>query len=279
MHDENVRAVASVSADAAAADGVEPLDEATWLALRHPDDHALDLTVTPEGFALVLDGSLSVVVRPGSRRLGHAARLLDDVLPRHPAPLAAWSHGNHPGAAALAARHGFERVRDLWVMRRPARPAPAPRVPDGVRLRGYRASDRDEILRVNAAAFAHHPEQGDMDAAALAARMAEPWFDPGDLIVAEDTTGSGAGTLLGFHWTKVHSREVGEVYVLGVAPEGQGRGLGRLLTAEGLHHLAQRGVDEVHLYVESDNAPAIAVYEKAGFTHAPADTHVMYARG
>jgi mycothiol synthase len=270
----DLRAVAEISAAAAAADGVEPLDEATWLALRHPEQHAIDLVVTGQGFALVQDGSLSVVVRPGSRRQGYAAGMLDDLLPRHPGPLAAWSHGNHPGAAALAARHGFDRVRDLWVMRRPARPAPAPRIPSGVTIRGYRDGDRDQLLRVNAAAFASHPEQGAMDAADLAARMAEPWFDPDDLLVAVDPD----GRLLGFHWTKVHSREVGEVYVVGVAPEGQGRGLGRLLTAEGLHHLAERGVDHVHLYVESDNTPAIAVYEKAGFTHTPADTHVMYSR-
>jgi len=34
----------------------------------------------------------------------------------------------------------------------------------------------------------------------------------------------------------------------------------------------------VILYVEADNAPAIAVYERLGFTHAPEDTHVQYAR-
>jgi mycothiol synthase len=34
----------------------------------------------------------------------------------------------------------------------------------------------------------------------------------------------------------------------------------------------------VLLYVESDNAAAIAVYGGLGFTHAKADTHVMYRR-
>ena len=266
--------VAEVSTAAADADGAEPLDEATWLALRDPDRHAVDLTTTPSGFVLVLDGSLSLVVRPDARGKGYAERLLAGVLPRHPGPLTAWSHGNHPAAAALAARHGFERVRDLWVMRRPALPAPPAAVPEGLTIRGYRETDRDDLLRVNAAAFDHHPEQGAMDAADLAARMAEPWFDPDDLLVATDD----GGAMLGFHWTKLHSGSSGEIYVLGVAPEGQGRGLGRLLTVAGLHHLAGRGIDEVHLYVESDNAPAIAVYEKAGFTHAAADTHVMYSR-
>ena len=87
-------------------------------------------------------------------------------------------------------------------MRRPALAGAAGRArPDGLTIRGYRDSDRDDLLRVNAAAFDHHPEQGAMDAADLAARMAEPWFDPDDLLVASDD----AGTMLGFHWTKVHS--------------------------------------------------------------------------
>ena len=57
-----------------------------------------------------------------------------------------------------------------------------------------------------------------------------------------------------------------------------GRGLGRLLTLAGLHHLEGLGVEEVLLYVESDNAPAVAVYSRLGFEHAPADTHVQYRR-
>jgi mycothiol synthase len=113
-----------------------------------------------------------------------------------------------------------------------------------------------------------------MDAANLAERMAEPWFDPEGLLVAEDRD----GTMLGFHWTKQHSPDLGEVYVVAIAPEAQGRGLGRVLTLAGLHHLAGRGVAEVLLYVESDNDPAVALYSRLGFGHAAHDTHVMYRR-
>ncbi len=105
--------------------------------------------------------------------------------------------------------------------------------------------------------------------------MGEDWFDPAGLLLAEDTA---TGDLLGFHWTKRHSAALGEVYVVGVAAAAQGRGLGRALTLAGLHHLAGGGADEVLLYVESDNGPAVAVYSRLGFTHAEVDTHVMYRR-
>ncbi len=191
----------------------------------------------------------------------------------------AWSHGDHPGAAAVAARLGFARVRELWVMRRPSTvPLPEHTPPDGIAIRGYRPDDADALLAVNAAAFADHPEQGRLDAADLAARMSEPWFDPAGLLLAVDE----GGDLLGFHWTKQHAETAGpahgEVYVVAIAPQAQGRGLGRALTLAGLHHLDERGAEEIVLYVESDNLPARAVYERLGFDHAPSDTHVMYAR-
>ena len=267
-------ALATIAADAEAADGAAPLDEATWRALRHRPESVRTWT-RDDGFALLLDDELGLAVRPAARGRGLGAQLLDEALAAYgDGALSAWSHGDHPAAARLAAARGFERVRSLWVLRRPAAlPLPGLAVPDGLIIRGYTPADADEVLRVNAAAFADHPEQGAMDAADLAERMAEPWFDPAGLLLALD-----GDRLVAFHWTKQHSPALGEVYVVGVDPGAQGRGLGKLLTLAGLHHLAGLGVAEVLLYVESDNHPAVAVYTGLGFTHATADTHVMYRR-
>ena len=270
--------IEQIAAAAEEADGAAPLDEATWLALRHHPERVRRWE-SEHGFALVIGDEVTLVVHPDARARGEGAALLDGVLTEVVGPLSAWSHGDHPAAAALAKRCGFERVRELWVMRRPSSvPLPALREPEGVTVRGYRPEDAGELLRVNAAAFASHPEQGAMDEANLAERMAEPWFDPEGLIVAMD-----GEQLLGFHWTKRHSTgggpELGEVYVVGIDPGAQGRGLGKALTLAGLHHLVDGGAQEVLLYVESDNAPAIAVYSGLGFEHAAADTHVMYRRG
>ncbi|WP_210649351.1 mycothiol synthase [Nocardioides sp. SYSU D00065] len=263
--------ITAIADESAAADGADPLDEATRMALA---DGTVEVLTQDDGFALVHADDLSLVVRPAARGRGIGSALLARVEAAYAGALTAWSHGDHPAAARLAEGHGWERVRELWVMRRDAALVMPPlEVPPGVTIRAYRDSDAADVVAVNAAAFAHHPEQGAMDEANLARRMAEPWFDPAGLLVAEDSSG-----MLGFHWTKQHDARLGEVYVVGVAPQAQGRGLGRVLTLAGLHHLAALGVDEVLLYVESDNAPAVAVYSRLGFAHATSDTHVQYRR-
>jgi mycothiol synthase len=309
-------AIRSVVAAATREDGRSPLNEATLLALRHHGLAGKALWVARDdagdvlGFALTDSDpdaagaggrsadaepvEVNLVVAPAARRSGVGRALAQEVLESLAgAPVTAWSHGNHPAASRLATALGLARVRDLWVMRRPLSPEhPLPPVlrEDGVVVRPFRpGQDEEAFLALNAEAFAGHPEQGSMTRADLDQRIAEPWFDPAGFFLAEDARapqGEAGQTvespsLLGFHWTKVHLDEeppVGEVYVVGVSPAAQGRGLGKILTLTGLHHLRDRGLAEVILYVEADNAPAIAVYAGLGFTHAPEDTDVMYAR-
>ena len=217
------------------------------------------------------EGALDLAVTPIARSEGVGTALADAAVPL---TATAWSHGDHPAAARLAAVHGFDRARELWVMRRRSSvPLADIVVPSDVGLRHYQHEDEAELLRVNAAAFSSHPEQGAMDARELAERMAEDWFDAAGLLVAVN---AGSGRMLGFHWTKRPRPRLGEVYVLAIDPDAQGRGLGRLLTLAGLVHLAD--TDEVELYVEADNAPAHALYAGLGFTHALADTHAQYRR-
>jgi mycothiol synthase len=253
------------------ADGTEPMDEAARMSLTHQGLAGNSLWLSEGGgFALLRGHALDVAVAPGARARGAGTALVEAALAEAPGRLTAWSHADHPAAAALARRFGFTAARALWVMSRMAGPVDVPEV-GGVVIRGYRPSDAAEVLRVNAAAFAHHPEQGSMDAANLSERMAESWFDPDGLLVAD-----AGDRLLAFHWTKQHSADLGEVYVVAVDPAAQGRGLGKAVTAAGLAHLAALGVRRIILYVESDNEPAIATYSRLGFTHT--STHVQYTR-
>jgi mycothiol synthase len=153
-------------------------------------------------------------------------------------------------------------------------------LPDGVRLRTFRiGADEPSLVEVNHRAFAWHPEQGALSVADVEADEAQPWFDPDGLFLAvreEDDA------LIGFHWTKIHHEldgagaPMGEVYVVGVDPSASGHGLGTTLTIAGLRYLAERGCRQVMLYVESDNAAAIAVYSRLGFGDWDADVQYAY---
>nr|WP_225954419.1 mycothiol synthase [Kibdelosporangium phytohabitans] len=215
-----------------------------------------------------------LVVHPDHRRQGVGEQLLTAVAERA-RPLRIWSHRDHPGAARLAGKLGFQRVRELHRMGMDfgAEEFAEPVLPDGVRLRAFvTGQDEQAVVAVNARAFSWHPEQGGLTVDDVRATEREDWFDPAGFFLAVDAQDE----VVGFHWTKVHPDSTGEVYVVGVDPAAQGGGLGKALTLAGLRHLRGLGLPRVILYVESDNTVAIAVYRKLGF--GLLDAGVQYAR-
>jgi mycothiol synthase len=284
LRDDEVAEALAVADAAERADGVGPLSEHAVLALRGGRPglaisdggtivayaHFDPAHVDPAGEDEPAAGEL--VVHPDHRRRGHGRALLRALRDEAGGPLRVWAHGDLPAAAALAESEGMARVRALFQMRRPASdPLPETRVADGVTLRTFEPG-RDERawLDVNARAFADHPEQGAWTMDDVREREAEDWFDPAGLFLAERD-----GRLVGFHWTKVHPGEIGEVYVVGVDPDAQGLGLGRTLTLRGLHHLRDTGMKQIMLYVDESNVAAVRLYESLGFTRHAVD--VMYA--
>jgi len=264
------------------ADGVAPLSEHGMLHLRY--DSTGDFIVNADGkiagYAYLdppsAEGEVTgeLVVHPDRRRRGLGRALTGKLAAAAGGSvLRLWAHGDLPAAAALARSAGFERFRALWQMRRSLRePLDQPVLPAGRTLRTFvPGQDEDDWLSLNGRAFAKHPEQGGWTRHDLELREQEPWFDPAGFFIAER-----GGLMAGFHWTKVHGPDLGEVYVVGVDPTEQGSGLGRALTLAGLHHLRDLGVAEAMLYVDEDNVPAIRMYEALGFAKAKVDA--MYRR-
>lgn len=279
-------------------DGVAPVGEQVLRELAHARTEHLLVTDPESGAAekgivgyLSLSpprdggpGMAELVVHPRARRRGIGAAMVRAAVAKTNGHNRFWAHGTLEPARATASALDLVPVRELVQMRRSLRslvgvPGPIP-VP-GVRIRTYAGpADDAELLRVNNAAFATHPEQGRWTAAELAERRHEPWFDPAGLFLAFADSGD---RLLGFHWTKVHLDQpgLGEVYIVGVDPAAQGRGLGRVLTSTGIAWLARRlagsevpsdRAPTVLLYVESDNVAAVRTYQSLGFSTYSVDT-------
>ncbi|MEV4974794.1 mycothiol synthase [Streptomyces scopuliridis] len=281
---EQAEDVLALLAEAAASDGVQAVSEQGRLQLRGGRREGV------RHFLLTVDGELvgygqledtdpieapaaELVVRPGLRGRGHGRALGTALLGASGKRLRVWAHGGRSAARHLAQVLGLTLFRELRQLRRPLVPPaiPEPVLPAGVTVRTFVPGQDDAAwLAVNAAAFAHHPEQGALTQRDLDDRTAEPWFDPKGFFLAERD-----GELVGFHWTKVHAEEqLGEVYVLGIRPDAQGGGLGKALTAIGLRHLAAQGLPTAMLYVDADNTAALTVYERLGFSTHEVD--LMY---
>ncbi|AWW38850.1 mycothiol synthase [Streptomyces cadmiisoli] len=281
---EQTEAVLDLLARAADSDGQQAVSEQGRLQIRGGEragvSHLL-LAVDDElvGYAQLEDTdpveapTAELVVHPAHRGHGHGRALGSALLAASGKRLRVWAHGGHAAARHLAQVLGLTLFRELRQMRRPLAELdlPEPRLPDGVSVRTFVPGQDDAAwLAVNAAAFAHHPEQGALTQRDLDDRKAEPWFDPAGFFLA-----FRGDELVGFHWTKVHAQEqLGEVYVLGIAPAAQGLGLGKALTSVGLRHLAAQALPTAMLYVDADNKAAVAVYEGMGFTTH--ETDLMY---
>ena len=283
LTEDEQRRIRSLIAAAKQVDGVAPVGDQVLRELPHDRNRHL-LAVDGDDISGYLSlteepAMAELVVRPDARRRGIGSAMARAGLSEGGDGARIWAHGNLEPARATADALRLVIVRELLQMRRPLTDLPPVTASEGVRITTYSGPDDDaELRRVNNAAFAWHPEQSGWTDADIAERRSEPWFDPAGLFMAIDER---SGKLLGFHWTKVHSEDLGEVYVVGVDPAAQGRGLGATLTLAGLHHLAERLSESeqptVMLYVEADNSAAVKTYQRLGFDVFSVDA--AYAAG
>ncbi len=277
--------VRALAARAEQADGVAPLSEEPLLRLTDPAAPVRHLLVREPGAPDVLGYAqvglddpaaavVELVVDPASRRHGVGRELLASAARVAGGPPLVWAHGDLPAARALAAAAGLVPVERLWRMRADLARRPAvPVLPGGVVARAFDPGhDEDALVRLNARAFADHPDQGRWTRHDVLTREAEPWFDAAGLLLLER-----AGAPVAFVWTKVHPAgeledgPVGELYVVGVDPDAQGGGLGGALTALGLDLLASRGLQVAVLWTSGDNERAVRAYRRAGFARVAVD--------
>jgi len=300
LSDEEIDEIAHLVERVTEIDGVRPLSEhvSMHLLTGHADGFRHIRAFTDDRLvayaALDLSSStgatVELVVDASARKLGVGGAVLDQALRETSGRLDLWAHGEFAAANALATSRGFRKVRTLFRMRRTLLgDLPLAPVPPGVEIRRFDpARDTDDWLALNAAVFSQLPDQGGWTRHDLAMRQREDWFDPNGFLLAQAVTSDGTfGELAGFHWTKIHRHDdadgqarhahepIGEVYVLGIAPDWHGAGLGRALTVVGMKHLKDQGLTEIMLYVDASNTAAIKTYERLGFVRYEKD--VLFA--
>jgi len=242
----------------------------TLVVAEHGDSIAGAIVIGRQEFEFVVD--------PEFRRNGLGSALLERILDGAEPQLAGWAHGDHPASRILAARAGFEPVRTLYQLRMPVPAAPTSSTPPSlpstdIVIDTFRPGVDDEAwVELNARVFESHPEQGSITVDDLHARMAEPWFDADDFLVARQ-----GDELVAYNWLKIEGDdEPGEIYVVGVDSRLAGQGLGRTLMLSAFERLRIRGIATAALYVDADNEGAVHLYRALGFTDHTVD--VQYRR-
>lgn len=218
-------------------------------------------------------GEMDLLVDPAARQqgIGDVAfmRMLDLAGDQ---PLKVWVHGNRPAANTLLARNGFKEIRHLLLMTCPPDRVQntTMRLPEGFHCENFDASSaehRSEVLAVNTAAFASHPEQGALNESDFDQLLEEPWFDSADFLLCRF-----GEQLAGFGWVKTTpfignpNRKETELYVMAVHPDFAGKGLGSTILDGVFERMAEHDPARVTLYVEGDNTAALRIYKRAGFS-------------
>ena len=275
---EDLEAVAALLARVEAVDGHRPIGEHKYLMLFQGDPERVVGLVGEENSELTSYVALTPNPEPGwwgmelavdpdhrspETFLALFKAGVNEVARRGGTALRAWLF--QPRLTAVALRAGFIAERELLKLERPLPGGfrgdrSDARLPHSMRLAHFvPARDEPAWLDVNNAAFADHPENGRWTVEVLRDRLRQSWFRPDDLLMAWD-----GSDLAGFCWCKRTGGE-GEIYVVAVAPQAQGLGLGRALVLQGLAIMEQNGDRVAFLYVDGDNHRALGLYRSLGF--------------
>ncbi len=287
---ESALAVKDLVSAVTAQRGVSPISEQPMLWLMEPRVHVAHIMATEDN-ALVAYGqmdlsnkdeiSLEMAVHPDAAGRGLERRLLEAgayVAQENDASFSLWTHAPSAQSIEILTANGFTPSRTLLRLQRSLSDHAGSARAEGTR-HFVENQDEEAWLKANAEAFSWHPEQGKMTRADLEARKREPWFDASTFLLAERaTTGistAGSTEIAGFSWLKLEpGQETGEIYALGVVPNAQGTGLGMSLLESSLDTLRERGRTAADLYVEADNAAALALYSRFGFTEV--ERHIKF---
>ncbi len=188
-----------------------------------------------------------------------------------PPALGIWAAEGWPEAAELATRGWL--AGDVGLSQYHQRldvELDPPRVPDGYVLRTLRGpDDLPARVEVHRAAFA--PSKLTVEKYEVLVRQPHYAFDRDVVIEAPD----GSFAAFAMCWADPRG-SVGEFEPVGVHPDHQRRGLGRVVMRHGLRLLRDAGIRDAIVFSHQSNAASEALYRSAGFERIA--THRRWAK-
>ena len=211
---------------------------------------------------IVLDSG----VHPDHRRGGVGSQLLEWGIARGQelgAQTAHTSVGEDAHEAwAFLERHGYTPLRHYWEVRWEGESIDS-NLPQGVTVRTYEDGDAALLADMQNAAFASQWGYSPNTAEQVAYKVNMERSSPEGILFL--MRGDEAA---GFCWTRMDGppdNRIGVIWMVGVHPDHQGHGLGRVITTASIDHMLRQGVKAVELSVDSANTPARELYLSLGF--------------
>ena len=165
---------------------------------------------------------------------------------------------------------GFEMARVYWDMTWEEERIADVELPDGYGVRHFGADDVAELTRVHNASFA-----GSWGFSPYSEEQTAHRVDMANTSYRGIRLLFHGEQMAGYCWTLLMSdgrRRQGVIGSIGLAPEFMGRGVSKIILADGMQYLRSAGADYVRLEVDGDNIPAIRLYQSTGF-HKTGELH------
>ena len=240
--------------------------EADWSRpgtdLEHDARVAVGAAGGISGYAILLGDDAVICVHPDAEGKGNGTVLRRwaevRAAERGTAVLRQFAYGSNDGARRHLREAGYEPAQRYFRLR--ADLADVPPAPAEPPLRAFEPGDEAAVHRLIQDAFAEiegHKAQTLDEWRSKS--LAKAGHDPSLWLLLEDGDGL-VGAAVGERWED----EVGYVAELAVAPDGRGRGCGRVLLLGLLAAFRDRGLRHAELSVHGRNRGALKLYESAG---------------
>ena len=208
------------------------------------------------------------LVRPDHLRKGLTAKLIDRAVSRTRELGTVTLHvniwQNSRMDKQLLTQMGFTIVRRFLELRMDLSKTPLPEIEKiSARYRPLHPGEEERLTHLQNRSFTGSWGYNANTVEEILYRIHLPNCSAEDIILVFDRDNP-----IGYCWTRTNfwkNKDTGRIYMLGVDPDYQGRGLGKRLLLAGVSYLKDKGLQVAELTVDRENKVACTLYKSVGF--------------